>query len=286
MSVLITGGTVVTADRSYRADVYCEDGIIKAIGENLEAPASARKGRCRRRLCHAGRHRSAHPHAAAVHGPGRVRGFLHRHRCRAGRRHHDDHRFLHSEPAAEPARRLRAVAGVGEEGGRRLLLPRRDHLVVGRRRPADGRDDRPRRQQLQALHGVQGRHHGRRRDAVQKLHPLSGSRRAAPGPRRERRCGVPLAAATAERRHHRTGRPRSVAAARGRGRGGQSRDHDRRNGRRAALHRAHLLQAGARRHQAGARERPARLRRALDPASDAGRQRLSAHRLGACRRHG
>jgi dihydropyrimidinase len=43
MSVLISGGTVVTADRSYRADVYCEDGLIKAVGEGLEAPASAQK---------------------------------------------------------------------------------------------------------------------------------------------------------------------------------------------------------------------------------------------------
>ena len=42
MSVLIRGGTVVTADRSYRADVYCADGVIKAVGDKLEAPAGAR----------------------------------------------------------------------------------------------------------------------------------------------------------------------------------------------------------------------------------------------------
>jgi dihydropyrimidinase len=43
MSVLITGGTVVTADRSHRADVYCEDGVIKAVGTDLDAPAGAEK---------------------------------------------------------------------------------------------------------------------------------------------------------------------------------------------------------------------------------------------------
>jgi len=37
MSILIKGGTVLTADQTYRADVLCEGGKIVAIGENLEA---------------------------------------------------------------------------------------------------------------------------------------------------------------------------------------------------------------------------------------------------------
>ena len=41
-SVLIRGGTVVNADREQRADVLCIDGVIAAVGENLDAPAGAR----------------------------------------------------------------------------------------------------------------------------------------------------------------------------------------------------------------------------------------------------
>lgn len=41
MSLLIRGGTVVTADARQRADVYCEDGLIKAVGADLEAPQGA-----------------------------------------------------------------------------------------------------------------------------------------------------------------------------------------------------------------------------------------------------
>jgi len=41
MTVLIKGGTVVNADRSMRADVLCEDGLITAVGEGLDAPKGA-----------------------------------------------------------------------------------------------------------------------------------------------------------------------------------------------------------------------------------------------------
>jgi dihydropyrimidinase len=41
MAVLIKGGTVVNADRSFRADVLCQDGLITAVGEGLDAPADA-----------------------------------------------------------------------------------------------------------------------------------------------------------------------------------------------------------------------------------------------------
>jgi len=41
MSILIKGGTIVTADQTLKGDVYCHDGIIKAIGQNLEIPKGA-----------------------------------------------------------------------------------------------------------------------------------------------------------------------------------------------------------------------------------------------------
>jgi dihydropyrimidinase len=41
MAVLIKGGTVVTAERTFRADVLCADGVIKAIAEGLDAPGGA-----------------------------------------------------------------------------------------------------------------------------------------------------------------------------------------------------------------------------------------------------
>src|SRR3954452_19017333 len=41
MATLIRGGTIVTAEHSFRGDVTCEDGIIMAIGTDLDVPAGA-----------------------------------------------------------------------------------------------------------------------------------------------------------------------------------------------------------------------------------------------------
>lgn len=39
MALVIKNGTIVTANDQYVADVYCADGLIKAIGKDLEVPA-------------------------------------------------------------------------------------------------------------------------------------------------------------------------------------------------------------------------------------------------------
>ncbi|MEQ1929794.1 MAG: dihydropyrimidinase [Parvularculaceae bacterium] len=41
MTLLIRGGTVVNADRRQRADVLCEDGIIKSVAPDIDAPPGA-----------------------------------------------------------------------------------------------------------------------------------------------------------------------------------------------------------------------------------------------------
>ena len=41
MTVLIKGGTVVNADRTFTADVLCDNGLIAAVGDKLDAPKGA-----------------------------------------------------------------------------------------------------------------------------------------------------------------------------------------------------------------------------------------------------
>ena len=41
MSIFIRGGTVVNADRAFKADVICYGDTVVAVGENLEAPPNA-----------------------------------------------------------------------------------------------------------------------------------------------------------------------------------------------------------------------------------------------------
>ena len=40
-TILIRGGTVVNADRQFRADVLCDGGTIHSVGANLQAPPGA-----------------------------------------------------------------------------------------------------------------------------------------------------------------------------------------------------------------------------------------------------
>ena len=43
MSVLIKGGTIVTAEQTFRGDVLCADGKIVAVGEKLATPPATAK---------------------------------------------------------------------------------------------------------------------------------------------------------------------------------------------------------------------------------------------------
>ena len=89
----------------------------KIVGDRREV-RRARRARDRRRgrpVRHAGRHRSAHAHAAAVHGHGVERRLLHRHRRGPRRRHDDDHRLRDPQSEAAHPGRAPAVARMGEE---------------------------------------------------------------------------------------------------------------------------------------------------------------------------
>jgi NCS1 family nucleobase:cation symporter-1 len=101
MSILIRGGTVVNADRAFRADVLCRGRQDRRRRRApRRAPPGAQVDRRRRPVRDAGRDRSAHAHAAAVHGHGHRRRLLHRHGRGPGRRHHHHHGFRDPRPEA------------------------------------------------------------------------------------------------------------------------------------------------------------------------------------------
>ena len=136
-------------------------------------------------------------------------------RRRTGRWHDEHHRLRHPQPAAAADGGLPHLAQLGREGRGRLRLPRRRDVVGRERQRRHGHAGaRRRRQQLQALHGLQERHHVRRRDAGEQLQALARTGRHADRARRERRAGLPAAGRGGEDGHHRPRRPPAFAARR------------------------------------------------------------------------
>ena len=137
MRTLITGGTIVNADATTRADVLVDGERIALIGTDLEATADATID-ATRQVGHPRRDRCPHPHAAAVRRHVREGHVRDRHARRGLRRDDHDHRLR------RPAARRLAAPGTGRlaregrrQGVHRLRLPH-DHQRRPRRRP--GRD--------------------------------------------------------------------------------------------------------------------------------------------------
>ena len=148
--ILISGGTVVTSEGRFDADVRVRDGTIVEIGTGLAAGAGARDDRCHRAAGHAGRGGSARPpggtHARRL--PHRVAGG-----ARGRHHHHLELRLPGRGADARPGDRARGGAhpGAGDRGR---------HPARGHQRPRDpgrpgdhpGRRNRP--DQHQDLHGA------------------------------------------------------------------------------------------------------------------------------------
>ena len=126
MSLVIEGGTIVAADRTYKADVLIEGETIKAIGEGLKGDSTLDAKDC---FVLPGGIDPAHPSRHALHGHEYRRQLRERHQGGFVRRHDDGGRLLHpqSEPAADGGARRLGQALQGRR--RRLFLPHVHHLL-------------------------------------------------------------------------------------------------------------------------------------------------------------
>ena len=170
MSVLIKGGRIVTAADDYVGDVFIDNGTVALIGESLDVAAD-KVIDADRQVRDPGRDRPAHAHrdvlrrhdtcddftsgtvSAAFGGTTTLIDF-----CM--QTPGDDVRRRRSRSTTRRSTRCKPVIDVGfhigvtdlHEGGTLEDLAK----LPGRGRHV-----------LQALHGLQGRRHGRRRDALQ-----------------------------------------------------------------------------------------------------------------------
>ena len=191
MSTLITGGRIITAADDYVGDIFVDNEHIALIGESLDVEADrvidaegqVRSARRRRRPY-------AHGHLLRRHDYGRqpLRG----HGLGRLRRDDDDRRLRRPVAWGDVHGRARSLAQEArdEQAGDRRRLPPDRHRPEERwlaRRP--GQAARRGRDELQALHGLQG--HSvprRRRDAVQDDAGRLSERLPRDGARGERRC--------------------------------------------------------------------------------------------------
>ena len=262
MSTLIKGGRIITAADDYVGDVYVDGERISMIGESLDVDAD-------RVIDASGKYVlpgcvDPHTHLDMPFGgtvtiddvtSGQTAAAF------GGTTCHVDFCIQTAGPVVR-RRALRLAREARGQAADRHGLPHRRH------RPARGRLARGARgaaragnHLVQALHGLQGRAHGRRRDALPDDGGRRRDRRARDGARRERRRDRRPREAGARRREHGAALPRAHASARDRGRGDEPRDPARARRRRAAVRRPRLLPRGRRADRARPRAGLGRLGR-------------------------
>ena len=188
MSVLIKGGRIITAADDYVGDVFVEGERISLIGESLDLQAE-------RVIDAAGKYVlpgcvDPHTHLDMPFGGTTTIDDVQSGQTAAafgGTTCHVD--FIIQPQGSTFADAIEEWRGEGErQAGDRHGLPHGRHGSARGRDARGARDAaRPGHHLLQALHGVQGRADGRRRDALQDDGGRGGDRRARDGARRERR---------------------------------------------------------------------------------------------------
>ena len=226
MSILIKGGRIITAADDYVGDVFVDGERVTLIGESLDVQADRVIDATGKYVLPAGV--DVHTHMDIPFGgtvtadnfyDGTVSGAF------GGDGH--DRRLLPAAagPELPPGARHLARQARGAEAGDRRGFHIADHRPQGARharRPCA--PARRGRHELQALHGLQGRDHDRRRDALQEHAGRRRQRRGRHGARRERRRDRRARQGGARQGQHLAEVPRAHAPARARGRGDEPRD--------------------------------------------------------------
>ena len=163
MSTVIKGGTVVTADMTYQADVLIEGDKIAAIGKDLKGDKVLDASGCY--VMPGGIDPHTHLEMPFM-GTTALRGLLLRHARGAVGRHHHGRRLRAARQQAVAGRRAAGLAPEGRQGDLGLQLPHGDHLVGRAGVEGDARGRQARGQHLQGVHGLQGRADDERRRAV------------------------------------------------------------------------------------------------------------------------